>query len=116
MLTLGSQNQRAMAGHDAALGMDQAEPGTGNLPGTRSATQLAHDLGEVKHRTWIAGMAVGQQAAVRVDGQGPTQRNVAGFDESTAFAFGAESKILQFDQHHRRKAVVDTGDINVPRG
>ena len=58
-------------------------------------------------------MAMGQQAAMRVGRQTPAEIESAAFDKRAGFAFGAETKILEFDQHHRREAVIDAGHIDV---
>src|SRR3984957_11411005 len=95
--------------------MDERDLGIGDLPRTAFAAQLAYRLSNRKHRTGMTGMAMREQAAVRIDRQFAAKLDASVFDEAAAFALGAEAEVFELDDDDRREAIVKLGDVDIFR-
>jgi hypothetical protein len=54
----------------------------------------------------MSGMAMREEAAVRIDREFAAKLDATAFDKTPTFALGAKAQIFEFDYHHRREAVV----------
>ena len=104
-----------MRRHDTALAVHECELGAIDLTYSAFATQLLDCFRDVKHRAWMARMAMREQAAVRVHGQLAAELDTSAFDEAAAFTLGTKTQILELDNHDRREAIVKLGDVDIAR-
>src|SRR5208283_3697872 len=79
------------------------------------AAQLPHRLRDRKDRSRMAGMAMREQPAVRVDWQLATELDKAAFDEGPALTLLAKAEVLELDNHDRREAVVNLRHVDILR-
>src|ERR1700675_324404 len=98
-----------MRRHDSALPMHQRNLRVLDLPRTAFAAQLLHRLGDRIQRPGLTGMAMRQQAAVRIDREFAAQLDATAFNEASALALRTKAKVFELDDDYRREAIVEFG-------
>src|SRR5215472_19184318 len=93
------------AGRHPGAGGDQHRAVAAHLV-DRGAADLADGLGDAVHAVDVR---LAQLAAVRVEGQDPTQLDGPAGDEVPGLAARAETQLLQLQQNIRREVVVENG-------
>src|SRR5215469_14700403 len=63
----------------------------------------------------MPGMAMGEQAAMCVDGKRATELNSAILDKAPALALGTEAQVFQFDNHDWREVIVQFRNVDIRR-
>ena len=61
----------------------------------------------------MTGMAMREQAAVRIDRQFAAKLNASALDEAPALALGAKAEVFELDDDDRSKAIVKLGHVDV---
>ena len=74
-----------------------------------------HGFRQGKHGAGVSGMAMRQQPAVGIHWQRSFKRGFTRRDERTRLALRAKAEIFELDQHHRGKAIINSGDVDIRR-
>src|SRR5216683_7617092 len=93
--------------------MHQRDLGALHLARTTLAAQLPDRLGNREHRAGMPGMTMRQQAAVGIDRKFTTEFDASARQEAAALALWTKAEILKFDDHDRREAIVQLGNVYV---
>ena len=104
-----------MSGQDSTIAMNKSQPGTADLPGIRTPSQLMDGFHGVEHSARGTRVGIRHQPAVCVARESALQTQFASCRCGTRFSAFEKTNGFEFHRERDRERVVDFRNVDVRR-